>query len=132
MQRLDDPGDGEKLQATRGKCIYCNRYRVMTREHVIPRRLGGTIILYACSSCNNHKGGQTLGIWRQTLQRRDQRISSLDSLLRRSPAELSALAKIQNSFLYFPQRQEQFPSRRRRHRFVILKFGLVSYRNRSR
>jgi HNH endonuclease len=47
-------------------CSYCNRWvsekmshgspRQKTRDHVVPRIVGGTETIVACASCNNAKG----------------------------------------------------------------------------
>jgi len=39
-----------------GTCIYCNEWKIMTREHLIPRSYGGTLIVDACRKCNNERG----------------------------------------------------------------------------
>jgi len=37
-------------------CVYCGEWKVMTREHLIPRSYGGTLIVSACRKCNNERG----------------------------------------------------------------------------
>lgn len=50
-----------------GKCAYCDRYRKLTVDHVIPVYSGGlsvaSNILPACSSCNKQKGRSSWKKW---------------------------------------------------------------------
>lgn len=55
----------EVLRRDNFTCQYCGqRTSVLTIDHIIPRRLGGTHswenLVAACPSCNHRKGGRTL------------------------------------------------------------------------
>jgi len=51
-------------------CCYCNTMLTpdnCTREHVVPKRVGGKIILPCCQECNTEKGGLMLHSYIQFL-----------------------------------------------------------------
>ena len=37
-------------------CVYCNRRRIMTKEHIVPRCYGGIMTMLACRECNGKRG----------------------------------------------------------------------------
>ena len=54
------------------RCHWCNREMKSTRDqsalgatkdHVHPKHLGGTKVVWACRACNNIKGGMKLSEW---------------------------------------------------------------------
>lgn len=74
-------------------CPYCGEMMLLgsrrrpTREHVIPRHLGGTLSswnkLIVCDPCNNDKGGKTLLEFARWLCRqRDRRAHRVGAILR--------------------------------------------------
>ena len=38
------------------KCVYCGTTGLMTMEHVLPKSVGGTVVVAACQPCNNKRG----------------------------------------------------------------------------
>lgn len=65
------------LRLYHGKpCHWCRRPMMResekwrpTRDHVIPKAVGGTIIRVACHACNNLKGDMPAPLWIETLER---------------------------------------------------------------
>jgi hypothetical protein len=39
----------------KGRCEYCLKLKTLTREHVLPRSMGGTQIIGVCKSCNKER-----------------------------------------------------------------------------
>ena len=39
-----------------GICCYCGRKLLMSKEHVVPRLVGGTLTIKACEACNKKRG----------------------------------------------------------------------------
>ena len=39
----------------KGRCEYCLKLKTLTREHVLPRSMGGTQIIRVCKSCNKER-----------------------------------------------------------------------------
>jgi hypothetical protein len=39
-----------------GACAYCNCECVLTKEHVVPKSLGGTYTIGVCNTCNQKRG----------------------------------------------------------------------------
>jgi hypothetical protein len=44
------------------QCIYCGATDKLTKEHLLPKSVGGTITARACKSCNHARGNS--GTWR--------------------------------------------------------------------
>lgn len=45
-----------------GFCAYCGNWRLMTKDHVIPRCDGGQAVLLVCTWCNINKGNHDLEV----------------------------------------------------------------------
>jgi 5-methylcytosine-specific restriction endonuclease McrA len=65
-------GDGKGAN-----CAYCHRRMesttspsrlAATRDHVIPKALGGTYRIWCCRTCNNIKGSMTPDEWSQFMR----------------------------------------------------------------
>jgi len=41
---------------TLGYCAYCNKKGALTKEHVVPKSVGGTLTIDACAPCNHARG----------------------------------------------------------------------------
>ena len=40
-----------------GNCAYCHRFtRKLTKEHVVPKCVGGVYTIRVCEACNNQRG----------------------------------------------------------------------------
>lgn len=67
----------KKLRSYHGKpCFWCKRQMLMesaslqpTRDHLIPRSRGGTVIRITCLACNNLKGDMPPALWVLTLEK---------------------------------------------------------------
>lgn len=53
------------------QCAYCGRHMRLeepglhpTRDHTVPRSMGGTVTVWACFDCNNIKGCMTPDAWK--------------------------------------------------------------------
>ena len=52
------------------KCCYCEiplTEKTFTKEHVVPKRVGGNILMECCYDCNNEKGGLMIHSYIQLL-----------------------------------------------------------------
>lgn len=38
------------------RCVYCGTAGRMTKEHVLPKSAGGTVVVAACQPCNGNRG----------------------------------------------------------------------------
>lgn len=55
------------------KCCYCETLltkETKTKEHVVPKRFGGIIIMPCCLKCNSEKGWRTLSQYTKFLKER--------------------------------------------------------------
>jgi len=42
-----------------GQCAYCNKiFSRLTKEHIVPRSVGGTCTIRVCEECNNTRGSK--------------------------------------------------------------------------
>ncbi len=85
------------------QCPYCNQAmtaterRRPTRDHVRPRRAGGTLqkrnVLIVCSACNGDKGDTTLRSWWESLKAiADPRAPNVKRLLERGADQYETFA----------------------------------------
>lgn len=47
---------GRPKKSKKGMCEYCYQLKVLTKEHVLPKSMGGTYIIGACRQCNADRG----------------------------------------------------------------------------
>lgn len=53
-----------------GWCAYCGNWRILTKDHIIPKSKGmvnSPNIVYVCTWCNQNKGNYTLEEWLKIL-----------------------------------------------------------------
>lgn len=43
-------------ETTLPRCAYCHKIKVLTKEHVIPKSMGGTYTIGVCKTCNQERG----------------------------------------------------------------------------
>lgn len=67
----------EKQYQTQGNCCYyCKRpipFEDITKDHVLPVSKGHTLLnnkVFACRTCNNHKGDRTLEVFKKLMIRK--------------------------------------------------------------
>lgn len=69
------------------QCPYCGDPmlgdRPPSRDHVVPRWKGGTVLLVVCLVCNQDKGGKTLQQWANRLHKaKDWRTERVQALVK--------------------------------------------------
>jgi 5-methylcytosine-specific restriction endonuclease McrA len=47
---------GASAGASAGKCVYCGRFGTLTKEHLLPKSVGGKLTVKACRACNQARG----------------------------------------------------------------------------
>lgn len=69
-----------------GRCRYCRHttfkggtpeawakpHRVATRDHVVPKSIGGTKTVLSCKACNNAKGDAPAALFEQYMREHDR------------------------------------------------------------
>jgi len=94
----------ELIGAFGGRCVYCGGMRVLTVDHVVPKRRGGggeSNLLPACEPCNSAKGCLPFYVW---LERIDL---PLVTLVDRIEAARTRLGRIQSDAARVARRRLQ-------------------------
>lgn len=79
---------GQLDAAVGSPCPYCGRVmdwrgfgpESVSREHVIPRSVGGTIVIIACQGCNNEKGAMSPFEWIEYLYEEGRRQDAIRAI----------------------------------------------------